>query len=129
LPGHGYLAERILVLGLEFDQLRRSAGTQRRRGFRSGDLQFAATFLHGENASGAAAMVIDDGIPQNSIDPGFGTSFRPQLRLPLQNLDDELLKDLFGESRSRNLLSRNLMYLVRPLTRSSKTARFGRTVS
>jgi hypothetical protein len=46
---------------------------------RSGDLQFAATFLHGENASGAAAMVIDDGIPQNSIDPGFGTSFRPQL--------------------------------------------------
>jgi hypothetical protein len=49
------------------------------RGFRSGDLQFAATFLHGENASGAAAMVIDDGIPQNSIDPGFGTSFRPQL--------------------------------------------------
>jgi len=79
VAGHGYLAERILVLGLEFDQLRRSAGTQRRRGFRSGDLQFAATFLHGENASGAAAMVIDDGIPQNSIDPGFGTSFRPQL--------------------------------------------------
>jgi hypothetical protein len=80
VAGHGYLAEHVLVLGLEFDQLRRSAGTQRRRGFRSGDLQFAPLpSLHGENASGAAAMVIDDGIPQNSIDPGFGTSFRSQL--------------------------------------------------
>src|SRR5436853_5053211 len=69
VAGHGYLAERILVLGLEFHQLVRSAGTQRRRGFRSGDLQLAATFLHGENASGAAAMVIDDGIPQDSIKP------------------------------------------------------------
>jgi hypothetical protein len=71
VAGLGYLAERILVLGLEFHQLLRSAGTQRRRGFRSGDLQLAVTFLHGENASEAAAMVIDHGIPQDSIDPGF----------------------------------------------------------
>ena len=63
-------SRRILVLGLEFHQLRWSAGTQRRRRFRSCDLQLAATFLLGEDASGAAAisrklMYLDPCEPRN----------------------------------------------------------------
>ena len=77
-------SRRILVLGLEFHQLRWSAGTQRRRRFRSCDLHLAATFLLGEDATGAAAisrklMYLDPCEPRNRTEQVAPTITRRNL--------------------------------------------------